>query len=685
MVKLRTYTISVVLTTLTFFSAPVYALDGGNELVCRSLFQGNPFGKFRQDGPVLLKMLSGVLGLKTFEELFDQMKPQDFESPEAFMHKSLELFDITVKVKGDLSVLKDAPRGVGVVAPHPHGLLDGQTMIDLIGHQRPDFKVFGTSDLSLLPILDDVLIAAEINEVKMIKEERARRNVVAVEKATDYLAQKGVLLGFPSGQISSASPISGPAIDPEWRVGLVNAVMNSQSDFLPVFIDGKNSTLFQLISKLPTKMDRIKWLGKLSKTLRNWGRMALYLREVLAQRGQTITVTIGEIIPYERIRVLTDLGVLGSPREVAQYLKEQAYKLSGDPELIQRVSSQGQQKEARVEDQRAMEDIAPQIPQGEVRGLIEQQVSDGEMKVLAEGNGIQTMFVSGQKIHPRLMQQIGILREERFRPAGEGSGLPMDLDRFDGHYYHMPIWDTEEQQIAGAYRVGLVADEIAKGQFSSIYSNQQFNYEPGFFSSFNGQGFVELGRSFVREEYSSKGGLLLLFSGLAEMLAARDELDHMFGPVSISGDYSALEQTLIAEFLYRYHRAPGPLVHKIHPKVGFPHQVRLSPEKLDAFFAENDSLAKFNKALKAIAGRELPKLLKSYLEFGAAIVCGRDELSGEIIGFDFDPTFKTLDGLIVVDVAGMPARRVGRFLSEKDGVKGTDRAKSMIELRTNRR
>ena len=44
------------------------------------------------------------------------------------------------------------------------------------------------------------------------------------------------------------------------------------------------------------------------------------------------------------------------------------------------------------------------------------------------------------------------------RAIGEGTNKALDLDKFDLYYHHMFLWDSNEEKIVGAYRMGLGKD-----------------------------------------------------------------------------------------------------------------------------------------------------------------------------------------------------------------------------------
>ena len=97
--------------------------------------------------------------------------------------------------------------------------------------------------------------------------------------------------------------------------------------------------------------------------------------------------------------------------------------------------------------------------------------------------------------------------------------------------------------MVGAYRLGqvdLILDRFGK---KGLYTNTLFDLKDGFLEHVS-QG-IELGRSFVREEYQRLySPLLLLWKGIALFVAANPRYSMLFGPVTISSAYSDLSRRL---------------------------------------------------------------------------------------------------------------------------------------------
>ncbi len=118
-----------------------------------------------------------------------------------------------------------------------------------------------------------------------------------------------------------------------------------------------------------------------------------------------------------------------------------------------------------------------------------------------------------------------------FRAAGEGPGRDKDLDRFDRCHWHFCAWHHDSNEIAGAYRLADGAeqpDSYCETLFRSSRTWQAIKAEG-----------VELGRSFVRTTYQRDLlPLLLLWQGIGKFVMQRPHIRYLFGPLSISADYT---------------------------------------------------------------------------------------------------------------------------------------------------
>jgi putative hemolysin len=253
-----------------------------------------------------------------------------------------------------------------------------------------------------------------------------------------------------------------------------------------------------------------------------------------------------------------------------------------------------------------------------------------------------TLYVSGDYVVlvamraaiPRVMDEIGRLRELSFRAVGEGTGKERDLDGFDDWYLQLFVWQTSTQQVLGAYRL-CMTDVVRRRQGDAgLYTHGLFEFQPGFLDELGPA--VELGRSFVRPELQGAGRVLaLLWRGIGHLLAARPRYRRLFGPVSVSSAYSEPSRQLIARCLCSgsYRHALARSVQAIHP---------VPANEVPDLLSEEQDIRSLSRRVVELEGNQkgLPILLREYVKLG-----------GQFLAFSVDPAFQAaMDGLVVVDL-----------------------------------
>ena len=269
-----------------------------------------------------------------------------------------------------------------------------------------------------------------------------------------------------------------------------------------------------------------------------------------------------------------------------------------------------------------------------------------EASLFASQGELDVYLVSAQEI-PEILPEIGRLREISFQAVGEGTGNEIDLDEFDEHYQHLFLWDRSREQVAGAYRLAPTDKIIASHGPKGLYCSTLFDFEDTFLEHLNPS--LELGRSFVTPDYQkSLAPLLALWKGIATYVSRNPQYHRLFGPVSISQDYTPLSQDIIVKFLRenRWNKELGPLVKPLNP---FPGNPEISPllESIDQVSARvSESEAD---------GKGIPILLKQYLKLNATL-----------LEFNLDPAFSNcLDALILVDLHEAPSAVLSRYMGKE--------------------
>ncbi len=135
---------------------------------------------------------------------------------------------------------------VVVVANHPHGLVDGMIMGELVSRVRPDFRILTRSLLTGIPEIEEFMIP-----VPFPHEENSRELGLQMRDLTmAHLAEGGVVILFPAGKVACSETWFGPAIEAEWNVFTHKLITKSGAVILPIHFTGQNSRAYQIANKL---------------------------------------------------------------------------------------------------------------------------------------------------------------------------------------------------------------------------------------------------------------------------------------------------------------------------------------------------------------------------------------------------------------------------------------------------
>ncbi len=491
-----------------------------------------------------------------------------------------------------------------VVANHPFGGVEGIILPALLGQVRRDVKLVANYLLRQVAELHDLFIYVD----PFGTHQSPRASLAGLREAVAWLQQGGVVAIFPAGEVSHLHWSTKTVTDPVWSPTVAWLLRKSRAAVLPVFFAGHNGPLFQVLGLL----------HPLVRTL-------LLPREALNKSGRTIQVKIGQVIAP------TTLDQVGDAAAVTDYLRLRTYLLQGHFAKALRLRRLHPLPQTR----RLTEQIMAPVAAGELA----QEVNRLPASQLLLASGSQRVYWAEAGQIPRLLQELGRLREITFRKVGEGTGRALDLDRFDAHYRHLFVWNQTTQEVVGAYRIGKVDEILASHGRSGLYTATLFDFAPPFLASL--QPALELGRSFVRPEYQKNyGALLLLWQGIGRLLVQEPHYRYLFGPVSISNAYSEFSQGLLATWLSMHTFLPE-LAQYIRPKNPFQlrpewdKEVRLALAGTRGVEDLSALLADLNPQRQGV-----PVLLRHYLKLG-----------GKILGFNRDPDFNNaLDGLILVDL-----------------------------------
>lgn len=514
-----------------------------------------------------------------------------------FVEQVLEHFAFSYAVRDNERERIPTQGRVVIIANHPIGSLDGLALLNLVGGIRRDVKIVANGLLAELQPLQRLLLP-----VTVLGGRSGSRQLKAI---LEHLQGEGAVIIFPAGEVSRLHPEG--VRDGRWNTGFLRLAGQTQSPIVPVHIDGRNSALFYGASML------YKPLATL-----------LLVKEMFGQHQKSIALRIGHPIPYASYAGLPlELGA------VAKMLRKHLYRVAQDKPTLLRVET----AIAHPVDRSA---LAQAVAACELLG----QTPDGKRIHLFQG-----------ALDSPILREVGRLRELSFRAVGEGSGTRRDLDRYDAYYDHLILWDPQDLEIAGAYRMVRTAKVLQEQGPEGLYTHSLFEFTPGM-QPFLQQG-LELGRSFVQPRYWGKRSLDYLWFGIGAYVRRYPECRYLFGPVSISRDMPAAARDLLI-YYYRTHYGAACLAHARRPYV--------PAEGLDvhAQFTGEDAGADFVrlKHLMAHMGSAVPTLYKQYAEVA-------EPAGVRFLDFGVDPDFSScVDGLVLVDVQQIKPHKKARYMAE---------------------
>jgi putative hemolysin len=516
------------------------------------------------------------------------------------------------------SDMKNIPlEGPAVVfANHPFGMLDGILMGALLLRLRPDVKLLANQLLNCMEELKAHCVLVD----NMMGEGHEATNRRGIREALEWVKQGHMLIVFPSGEVASWSRHHRRVLDPQWNRNMARIARMAEARCVPAFISGINSVGFHLAGMINPRL-----------------RTLLLPHELINKRGRRMEIRIGTPVEGETLKAI------GDDDKAIDLLRWNSSLLS----LRDRIGS------PRVRFFPAKWAPKHAVAPAEDPTVLLRELQSLPPDALLDSTGKMRVYALSSRQAPRVVREVGRLRELTFRAAGEGTGKARDLDRFDAYYTHIVLWNDERQEIAGAYRICNVQNVLHRYGLRGLYTATLFRFQPRFFAKVGPA--LELGRSFIHLDYQRQyAPLLVLWKGVGSYIVRHPETPMLFGAVSISADYSMASR----EVMHRYlsgHSVDAELLKLIRPK----HPPRASADgahELESF-ARVFSLDDISDwvSLFESDGKGVPVLVRHYMKLG-----------GKFVGFNVDAKFSNvLDGLLMVDLRKAKPELLARYLGKE--------------------
>ena len=517
-----------------------------------------------------------------------------------FVDAVLDYFDFDYTVSS--SDLQNIPTSgkVVIIANHPLGGLDALCLLRLISQVRKDVKIVANDFLAGFEALNSLLIPIDNYKLRQSKND--------IKKIYEALNNEEAIILFPAGEVSRATPKG--IKDPAWNKGFLNFAQNSNAPILPIFLDAKNSKTFYTISVI----------NKTFSTL-------LLSHEMFNKKSKRIAIKVGQIIPNENI---TPKGI--DKKFLLNLYKKHLYSLKKGKKSFFETQSAIAHPVSRI-------DLLNELKRSKLIG----QTSDGKKIFLYD-------YVEDSIV----LKELGRLRELSFRKVGEGVNKKRDTDKYDIYYQHIILWDENDLEIVGSYRIGN-SDFIFKNiGVKGFYSNNLFKYNEEFTPYLKSS--IELGRSFVQPKYWGTRALDYLWFGIGAYLKSNPNIKYMFGPVSMSASFPTVAKDMMIFYYSHYFKEE---VNLVEGKTPYQYSNNISEIKELFDLEDKKKDFKFLKSALSNIGVTVPTLYKQYSEI-------TEDGGIKFLSFNIDKNFgDCIDGFILVEVDKIKDSAKKRYINKE--------------------
>lgn len=248
-----------------------------------------------------IRTIEWLTGKLTLLRLIRQFERSGAPFGQPFWPKAMKAMGIDIHTPPN-EVAHIPPTGpLVVVSNHPHGLVDGMILAELIGRVRTDYKILTRSLLTGVPEIEEFLIP-----VPFPHEENSRELGLEMRaECMAHLKKGGCIILFPAGRVASSTTFFGPAVESEWNPFTAKMVIRSGAAIVPVRFLGQNTRIYLIANKV-------------SATL----RQGLLLHEIRAALFKPQRPVIGPAVGSDELAKWAD-----DPRGMLAWLREMTLDL----------------------------------------------------------------------------------------------------------------------------------------------------------------------------------------------------------------------------------------------------------------------------------------------------------------------------------------------------------------------
>ncbi len=247
-----------------------------------------------------LELLTGKIRLL---RLIRKFEASGVPHGQGFWKLALDVMGIDLATPAEeiANIPKEGP--LIITANHPHGLVDGMVLAELVGRVRTDYKILTRSLLTGVGEIEQFMIPVPFAH----ETDALQQNLEMRRRAMDHLKQDGAIVLFPSGVVATSQTMFGPAIEAEWNPFTAKMIQRSGAQVLPIFFPGQNSRWYQIANRLSPVL-----------------RQGLLLHEVVHALNKPQAPRVGPVFDRDEIAQWAS-----NPRGFMSLLRERTLSLGG--------------------------------------------------------------------------------------------------------------------------------------------------------------------------------------------------------------------------------------------------------------------------------------------------------------------------------------------------------------------
>ena len=251
------------------------------------------FFKKENVSSVLVAIVDRIIGLSKFKKLVEESFNDD---DLIFVNNALEKINIEVEYNKNVTIPHQG--AYIIISNHPHGILDGMIVTKIFGSYRKDIKILVNHGMMSFNILKRLLVFVDPYR----DPGYYGVNKKGMKDMQTCLNTDGMLILFPAGDVSYFQPSLNKIVDKEWDKSCLRFLMKAKCPIIPIYIEGRNS-----------------WLYQLGKNIHKKVGLLLMIHELFNKKNKTIKVKI-------KAPLMPDGLSFGSLSAFEDYLKSMIYK-----------------------------------------------------------------------------------------------------------------------------------------------------------------------------------------------------------------------------------------------------------------------------------------------------------------------------------------------------------------------